>query len=810
MASQEDNDEGRATPGILQDLQVVEFSRGMAGSLVGMILADHGARVTKLVGPPLGVTAVSPAEHLVWNRSKVQIPCDLNCAEELQMASKTLESVDVVIDALGPGVLDAKGLGYAVMAPKNPRVVYAELRGFPPGSEHAHLPGWEGLVAARVGAMSSLPGLVDREGPVYCAAPYLSATAALAAVQGILAAIWARDVLGGGQGTVVRTSLAEANTLHDVGEWLARDLHDRNPDVWPPFQYLFDEMSPYFHTLPVAMTKDGAWLQFGLVSDHLWDVFLEAIGLESLRHDRHEFSTFPTFPDRETSQAFWAIVLNRVREFTLAEWSEMVAARRNLSAELVQSPEAALNHPQILHNKDYLDRVVDGSTVRQIAPLADIAAWGTEQAQDAPGLGDRTLAKGGIGSVGKAPLEGILILDLGYFYAGPIAASLLADLGARVIKVEPLAGDPQRRTFPGPEVGGVKAMLGKESVALDLASEEGREVLSRLIGSADVIMHNWREGAADKRGLGHRSLLAQHPSLVYVYDSGYGMDGPCAEHPCYAPTIAAAVGVPYYQAPGLVESNPPESAAELLTRSRRHQIAANGGSGFPSGLTGATVAAAVLLGLLARARTGRGQVVKTSMLRATSYVVSDRFLRGGNSSPARSLDRELLGLSPFYRLYRAQDGWIFLAVLGREQENCLAQTLKEAGWELPGADSFQGEGEQEAFLETVFAAGRAIDWETRLSGAGVGCLQVREDFFHIAPNDPALSGPPPLVEHPELGTHLRHGPLVTSPDWELSLRGAPLCGEHSEMILTELGYQTDEISGLIEGGMVAVPWKDIG
>ena len=153
------------------------------------------------------------------------------------------------------------------------------------------------------------------------------------------------------------------------------------------------------------------------------------------------------------------------------------------------------------------------------------------------------------------PLDGITIIEAGYYYATPFATALLAELGARVIKIEPINGDPYRLLGRG---GGdpvaalghnnmVRAMQGKESIALNLKDERGREIIHRLVAGADLFVHSFRGKVPESLGIDEQTLRAIKPDLVYQYAASYGSVGPYARQPAIDPVIAAfrgADGVP--------------------------------------------------------------------------------------------------------------------------------------------------------------------------------------------------------------------------------------------------------------------------
>ena len=148
------------------------------------------------------------------------------------------------------------------------------------------------------------------------------------------------------------------------------------------------------------------------------------------------------------------------------------------------------------------------------------------------------------------PLDGITIIEAAYYYATPFATALLAELGARVIKIEPINGDPYRLLGRG---GGdpvaalghnnmVRAMQGKESIALNLKDERGREILHRLVAGADLFVHSFRGKVPESLGIDEHTLRAINPDLVYQYAASYGSVGPYARQPAIDPVIAAFAG----------------------------------------------------------------------------------------------------------------------------------------------------------------------------------------------------------------------------------------------------------------------------
>ena len=215
-----------------------------------------------------------------------------------------------------------------------------------------------------------------------------------------------------------------------------------------------------------------------------------------------------------------------------------------------------MDHPQVLYNGHAID-VEDphvGPT-RQIGPLVHLAKTPAQPKAGAPQLGadsaDASFSQrsGVLGTdpLPVSPLAGVTVVELAWFYAAPFGTALLADLGARVIKIENLEGDPHRYQGPIPEWAGLKGLHGKESIALDYRTPKGREVLDRIIARADMVMRNFRQAASVQTGIDYDRLAAVNPDLVYLYGAAYGAEGPYSLRPAFDPTMAVAAGMRAYQ-----------------------------------------------------------------------------------------------------------------------------------------------------------------------------------------------------------------------------------------------------------------------
>ena len=390
------------------------------------------------------------------------------------------------------------------------------------------------------------------------------------------------------------------------------------------------------------------------------------------------------------------------------------------------------------------------------------------------------------------PLDGIVVLDLGQYLAGPFGPMVLADLGAEVIKVEPVRGDAMRAVGK-PFLG---CQRGKLGLAVDVKRDEGREVVLRLAELADVVHHNMTKGTAARLGVDYEALRARNPDLVYCNTYAYGPEGPLSELGGLDPLYQAANGMEYEAGP-VAHGNPP-----LYSR-----------FGVADTANALMSVVGVLAALYHRRRTGEGQGLWTSLLNGAAVFGSDVFLVDGRPGPARpGIDRDQTGVSPCCRLYRTQEGWLQVAALGTDQwpALCSAVGQPELAGQYPTFESrVSGRASVEPELERAFATRTALAWKAVLDEAGVDCevsVDTNDGEAVLHDGDNERLGLVAEYEHPMLGRIRQFGTLVEfsgTPTGPYS--PAPLTGQHSRKILGRVGYAPEEIDDLIGRGIVYEP-----
>jgi crotonobetainyl-CoA:carnitine CoA-transferase CaiB-like acyl-CoA transferase len=310
-------------------------------------------------------------------------------------------------------------------------------------------------------------------------------------------------------------------------------------------------------------------------------------------------------------------------------------------------------------------------------------------------------------------LSGIRVVDLSQFLPGPMLTGMMADQGARVVKVEPPAGDPARAMGPFEAGHGIwfrNLNRGKSSVALDLKSEAGKAALWALIADADVLVEGFRPGVMARLGFGYETVAARHPGIVYCSISAFGQSGPMADHSAHDMGVQAEAGqLSLNDGPDGTPVVPGVPAADMA-----------------AGLTGL---AAVLMALIGRARTGRGDYIDISMLASLapwSVHVAGAALAGG--PPPRSAEQRSLGGAAFYNVYACADGR-HVVLCGRELK--FARTLlTDLGRPdlIPLAEAEPGppQAPLRAFLAETFATRTQSQWIEWFHDRDVAFAPVRD------------------------------------------------------------------------------------
>jgi crotonobetainyl-CoA:carnitine CoA-transferase CaiB-like acyl-CoA transferase len=413
---------------------------------------------------------------------------------------------------------------------------------------------------------------------------------------------------------------------------------------------------------------------------------------------------------------------------------------------------------------------------------------------------------------GRLPLEGVTVLEFAGLFAAPFGTTLLTDLGARVIHVEPIEGDAIRNMMPFPECAGVKVMQGKESLCVDITAPEGLAVIHALVPRVDVVMQGFRAGAAKRHGIGPDALRALNPDLVYLSSPGYGTGGPNGHRPAYAPSIGAAGGIARANVGGSVPERSDLTLQEMQDGARRMGAAAAGANATADGLAALGVGTAVLVGVLARARGARVDPLLTTMVSSVSHAMSSEVVTYDGAPATPSPGTELRGFGARYRIYDTSDGEVFLAAPGDAEWATLADALA-LHVDLRADPRFATEAERVAndaalvdVLTGVFATRSKAEWERDLLAADCACVAVTMDPLEtvmLSEDFGRASGYIADVVHPTFDEHPRLAPTVRFSRSTTQAGAGQLKGAHTDAILAELGYGDDAIADLRAKEVVA-------
>ena len=384
----------------------------------------------------------------------------------------------------------------------------------------------------------------------------------------------------------------------------------------------------------------------------------------------------------------------------------------------------------------------------------------------------------------EAPLAGLKVVELSMYVQGPVAGLALASLGADVVKIERVGHMDQMRSFTslfgvdfddrGREWLFSSLNRNKRGLALDITSEGGRPVFHRMIEQADVFVTNMRADGLLAQGADAETLLAINPQLVYCRGAGFGMRGPMADDPCQDTVGMAFGGFMDSTSPNEVPNYPPGSMSDVLT--------------------GTNMASAVMAGLLKRARTGRGCVVGTSQTQSLLWMQ----LQGVGMAASLGLRMERFKpdetTNPLFTVYRTSDGWLAIAALRRSQWLTIATVL---GLEHLLADprfaTFDDITTNRDEFRPIFSAHLATKptehwWEVlRAADIWVSPVNRLEDLAnndHIAANEYLVSYDDGFVGPP--------APFEVD-NWRGARGEAATYGQHTDAVLSELGYDEDKI-----------------
>jgi crotonobetainyl-CoA:carnitine CoA-transferase CaiB-like acyl-CoA transferase len=749
----------------LAGIRVVELASGIAGPMAAMLLADFGADVVK-VEPPAGDPDRARPGFRVWGRGKASLVLDPASGRDQDRLRDLLGRADVCV-ASPPAVAGWEAADPRRAVAANRRLVYL---GVPPFLDTAP---WDGgresgpLLSAAMGTSSRQSsadgGPVD---PVYPHVLYIQACwAACCAV----AALIERENSGSGQAVTVGGvhGIMAASPLQMV--------------VRPGEQDPITSVGPGGHspTYTRYQCADGQWLFLAALTPKFQEIALRVLGFSDLL-------------ERAATQGLETVIGPALRAQVRPRFEAAFASRS--SAEWLAAFKAAgcpvalladrggwLDHPQIraigmsvtLDDPEYGPVTMPGNpvqlsatppTIKSPAPLlgrpdGDLPAWQVHSGAPGPARPQ------------AGPLAGLRVVDLGVVLAGPYAGTLLAELGADVIKVEIPEGDSFRRH-------GFPYIRGQRGIAVNLRSEQGLAIFAELARSADVVIENYRPGVADRLGVGYERLRELRPDIVSMSVTAFGDRGPLRDEAGFDTVLQAMSGI----------------------------MTAQGGSGEPVMLTlavndtaTATLAAlGVCVAVLHRARTGTGQHGSVSLAGTSALLQCEELVRVAGRPEPITGGADFRGPAATDRFYATADGWIRVQATEPAEQAALLTLAGLTDWSASDDDNLLADT-----LARYFDGQQAAEVCARLRALGVPAARARRTSE--LPHDPQFQQ---WAIHQRISSGLG-GELHAAGRMARFSRTQreealvpPGIGEHSEQILEELGMPPADIKRVISEGIV--------
>lgn len=785
----------------LTGLRVLDCSLDSAGQQAAGLLADYGAEVI-WVEPPGGAPSrrVQPIAASVFNRGKRSVILDVERLEGRDKLLQLADRADVVIESWLPGKAAELGLDFETFHARNPQLVYCSISGFGQDGPYCSFPAYEPLVHALIGTMAVQAG--HRDAPIFQALPFAATGAAQLAAIGIMAALYRR--LDDGVGRRVETSLFDGALAFHSMTWGESDAalakgqkHISGRDLAKPTNIRLITRS--------FVCGDGEYIGIHTGAVGAFDRLMAVLGLQDRippANSGFEMGT-PLTPEQ-------AELLERKIHGIFAAQPRAYWVKRLLEADVCAvehfPPTIAFDEPQIRHNRMVV-RVADPvlGDIEQVAPAIRFDGAAPEITSAAPAPGQDTAAvletlgkpapatpwrefSGGPSSDERPLLDGVRILDLGAYYAGPFSSRLLADLGAEVIKVEPTAGDPLR----GIERCFFSAQAGKRSLAANLKDVGLQPAVAKLIAWADVVHHNMRPGAAERLGLGLDQVRTVNPDVIYLYAPGWGSSGPHMLRQSFAPMLSGYVGASY------------EVAGQY-----NEPLPSCGNEDPGNGLLGAL---AMLLALCHRRMTRHALFCENPQINAAAGLLAHivRRVDGGEALGAGELDVLQTGTAALESLYATRDGWLCLVAREDQEIRALEKALE---LDILGDERFSSSDLRRAnrdaltdLLRDEFERRSTAEWLSTLAAAGVHAIEpAAESCVHALMNDPehrrtgriAEASHLEVIKVREIAKLIRISGATIPPH-----RPAPRLGEHTDDILGWLGYAPGDVEDLRTRGAI--------
>lgn len=644
-----------STIGALNGVRVVDFGQYLSAPMVAMFLADNGADVIH-IDPPGGPRWDHPVNAALY-RGKRSIRLDLKDDVQRAEARRLMVSADIVLENFRPGVMDRLQLGVSSIALDNPRLIWCSMPGFAKDDPRAAMAAWEGVVCAAAGLYPN--SNFSAGDPVYTALPLASNYGAFVASHRIAAALLAR--LQSGKGQRLEVSLFEA-CFQGIGFYA---------EVPPSREFVGTVLGRVSSVLKMRKAADGNYIYF--------DSPLR--GLQALLDRYLPSRKLLTMTEAELAETSLELDV-LIRSKPGAEWERICQEELKGAFGLVQSLPDWLTDRHALESQSIIevDDAVFGRTAQAGFPVLlsltkPSVRWGRGKADPAAGPSldwsqpsSADPAPNSSKEASGLPLHGVRVLDCSTLLAGPTTARVLAQYGADVIKIDrPAVATGTFDPLSDDEVAFIGARTvsaGKRMMFLDLQHPAGQEVLHALVKDVDIVHHNFTPSAAARLGLAIKTLREINARVIVSHMSLHSYGGFRAEYRGHDMLGQMVTGMGH-RAGG---DGDPQVVSTYLNDNAAGHLHAFG----------------VMLALLHRYRSGEGQYVNSSLSRTATMHQLPYMIGYPNRVWDEPAGPKARGWHLFNRLYRAADGWFFLAAPKSEGKRLLEGCSISAGETLPG------------------------------------------------------------------------------------------------------------------------------
>ncbi len=746
--------------------------------MAAMLLGDMGADVVK-VESPRGDRSGSDPGYLTWNRNKRLLKLDLDTYEGRGEARRLVAATDIALFDARPGQLERAGFDGPTLTGQHPRLVHAWLPPYGPRGRWSQLPPDETLLSAVSGIAFQQMSFEDV--PVYLVTPQIGYAHAAMAATAIAAAVYEREKSGRGQAV-------EISGLHAVAS-IQSGGHLKADGITRIGGRSSRGGSPNYRLYQCA---DGEWFFLGCLTPAFFLQALEASDLLDLLASEGVNGEIDRLMGAAADAEGQEAIENRFGERPREEWLSILKSN-GVPCAPVGTREEWFNGPTIrangmrrtLPHPDLGEVTMPGIPLRLSDTPGQLRAHIENTTPEAVGwdLGGRARPSEGTARDVAGPLDGIRILDMGVVIAGTYGPSILANLGADVIKVEPLEGD----FFRPHGLGFIGFNQGKRAIAIDLKKPDGLEAFLQLVRASDAVVDNFRKGVRERLGIHYEALREANPRIISCSVTGYGLEGPLESEPGFDPLVQAQGG--------LMEAQGGDDEPVF------YQIPVNDTA------TGLMTAFGILSAIVAREQTGQGQDIQTSLASQSVLFQSGELTNYAGRPPALRGGRDYIGPRALRRFYACKDGWIAIAANQPRHFHAVAMALDHPEWAgrfiAERAVAEQSPGALASLLEDTFAELPRDEAVERLLARSVPvapALRAVEMF-----EEPWSQANDHLWEfdHPQFGriSAVRGfaGFSRTPGGWP---RRAPLLGEHSREVLLEAGVPNHRVGALIAAGTV--------